>query len=253
MKNTNIVPALERGIDIVELLENNPKGLSFSEIQVKLKIPKPSLVRLLQTLLKRKYVKQYDRVYKLSLRFLSLGTSVQASLGLREIARPFMEELQKKTRETVELAVPDDEDILLIDKLESLESIRIFSKIGQKFADMHSFANGKVALAFFPEEVSGRWFNNGSLRKTTEKTNTNGLKLKKEIELIRTEKVGIDIEERRPGVFRIASPVFGHGGTFLGILAIAGPVIRLGSKEELKNTVKYYAAKISKELGCEKY
>ncbi|NVM25815.1 MAG: helix-turn-helix domain-containing protein, partial [Desulfobacterales bacterium] len=42
------VPALERALDVIDLLASNERDLSFSEILLSLNIPRPSLARILK-------------------------------------------------------------------------------------------------------------------------------------------------------------------------------------------------------------
>jgi DNA-binding IclR family transcriptional regulator len=256
MQNKSLAPALERGIDIIELIETNRDGFSFSEIYNKLKIPKPSLIRLLNILQKRKYLRVENKRYKLGLKLLSLGSAVHSSLNLREIARPFMEELLLKVNETVELEIFDEDSLLIIEKLESFDSpIRLFSKIGSRFTNLHVNAPGKVALAFLPEEISSKYLNTHNLVKQTPYTITDINKLKKELAKIKKEKVAFDFQEGRLEVSRVSSPIFNHNGEFCAAINIAGPYFRINQKNKSKfgNIVKEFASKISKELGYEKY
>lgn len=251
MKDKNLAPALERGINIIELLEKYPKGLSFSEIYMKLKIPKPSIVRFLQVLLRRKYLKQENRIYKLGLKFLSLGSEVQSSLDLREVAKPFMEELLQKIDETIELEIFDNGSLLVIEKLESSNSVRLFSKIGGRYENLHSNAPGKVVIAFLPEKESLKWIKTHSLTKLTPYTITNLEELKKELIEIKNKKIAFDFRETRLEVSRIASPLFNHNSEFVGVIDIAGTYFRINQKNKYKlgNIVKEFASKISMGLG----
>ena len=250
------VPALERGLDILALLEKNPAGLNFSGLLSGLKIPKPSLSRILLVLQQNRYIRQEDRVYKLGFKLLSLGTSVQNGFSLSKVARPHLEELLKETDETVELSILDNDCILTIDKLESFVSpIRLFSRLGGFFENVHSFAHGKVALAFIGEERAEKWINEHGLVKVTPFTITSATALKKELLRIRSGGYGSDFQEARLEVSRVAAPIFGTDKKLEGMVDVAGPFFRMNRKTKSKYAaaVKKCAGNISKELGYEKY
>lgn len=58
-----------------------------------------------------------------------------------------MQELIRKSRETVELAILDQKEIVYVDKLESDESIRLIAYIGSRYSTLHPTAVGKIFLA----------------------------------------------------------------------------------------------------------
>ncbi len=249
MQTKSPVPALERSLDILELLEKSPKGLSFTEIYTKLNIPKPSVLRILNILHQRRYVRLENRSYKLGLRLLTFGLNVQDSLDLREIARPFMEELLKETGETVELTIFDEDSLLVVDKLESFNSIHIFAKVGVRFMYQFLDVPGKIALAFLPEEKRENWFNAFRLRKPGPDTEQLIRKFRVELPKLKREKINTGVGEKRPEVFRMASPIFDHKGELAGVVDIAGPSFRLKEKNNFKSSVLKCAADISKKIG----
>ena len=249
MEAKSPVPALERSMDILELLEKSPKGLSFTEIYTKLSIPKPSALRILNILHERKYVRLENKIYKLGLKLLTFGLNVQDSLDLRDIARPYLENLLKNTGETVELFIFDEDSLLVIDKLESFNSIRIFAKVGVRFMYLHLDVPGKVALTFLTEKTRENWLKGQRLRRPGPHTEYLIDKFKTDMVKIRKEKVYADIGEVRPEVFRMASPILDHKGELVGVIDIAGPSFRLKEKNNFKSSVVKCALDISKKLG----
>ncbi|MFQ5834683.1 MAG: helix-turn-helix domain-containing protein, partial [bacterium] len=115
-----LIPAVDRVLSIIELLASEQRELSFSELSSSLNIPKPSLSRLLSNLQQRGYVSRNSvtRKYQLTLKLLTLGDRLLDRLDLREKARASMQKLMEKSKETVELAILDDKEIVYIDKHE---------------------------------------------------------------------------------------------------------------------------------------
>ena len=85
-----LVPALDRGLKILEFLAGEPAGAGAAEIAASVKLPKPSVFRMLLTLHNAGYLLKDESAgsYRLSRKMLSLGYSavdaqsiVEKSLG----------------------------------------------------------------------------------------------------------------------------------------------------------------------------
>lgn len=250
----SLVPALERGLCIIELLERGKDGLTFSEIQIKSGIPKPSLARILNILESYDFIRNsVDGKYRLGFKLLSLGYVVYSQLDLVREAKPFLVKLVELTRETTELAILDRGEILYIDKIESPEPIRLVARIGSRYKTLHCTAVGKVFLAYVEEGFLKDYLSKVGLPSFTEKTITSEEVLRRELEEIRFRGYAFDDEEVRLGVRRIASPVFGSFKGLVAVIGIAGPTFRitLDKKEELGEIVKEVAMGLSVKLGYE--
>ena len=254
MKQKN-VPAVERALNILELLGESKEPLSFTQILKQLHISKPSLSRLLCNLKERDYIQHNTttKKYGLGINLLHLGNRVLERIDIREKAQPFLRELMEKSGETVELGILDDDALLFIDKWESSKSIRLFAQVGSRFSKLHASAPGKVLLTYIPEEDFKRFIRKG-LVKVTKHTITKIGKLGEELEKIKKQGYGFDDQEVREGVRRFASPVFNHQGNLTGVVGIAGPAFRMPLKKKptLGKMVKAIAEKISKSLGYRK-
>jgi DNA-binding IclR family transcriptional regulator len=250
----SLVPGLERGLKIIELLEKKREGLTFGELLEVTGIPRPSLARILNILESYDFIRNsIDGRYRLGFKLLSLGYIVYSQLDLVREARPFLLKLVELTGETVELAVLDRGEILYIDKIESPEPIRLVARIGSRYKTLHCTAIGKVFLAYSGEEFLKDYLSKVGLPPFTEKTITSEEILRKELEEIRSRGYAFDDEEVRLGVRRIASPVFGSFKGLVAVIGIAGPTFRitLDKKEELGEIVKEVAMGLSVKLGYE--
>ncbi|TKJ45222.1 hypothetical protein CEE35_04860 [Candidatus Aerophobetes bacterium Ae_b3b] len=165
-----------------------------------------------------------------------------------------MQKLMEKSKETVELAILDDKEIVYIDKHESYESIRLVAHIGSRYSTLHPTAVGKVFLAYMSEEDFEYIIRERGLKQFTQNTITDAEKLKEELKEIRANGYAFDDQEVRLGVRRIAAPIFDHSKKIAGVIGIAGPTFRMrrGRKEELGRIVKQAAGEISNELGWDR-
>lgn len=118
-----LVPALERGLNILELLSRHPRGLQMGEMQ-ELQLPPASLYRLLTTLVELGYVIRGDGDrYRLGRKLLTLGyRSIDAS-SLVEKALPVMRELRNRTGETVMLGVLYGAEGVVVESVKSDQAV----------------------------------------------------------------------------------------------------------------------------------
>ena len=247
------VPALERGIDVVELLASSERPLSFSEILTRLGIPRASLVRILDTLLARGLIDKMKPHghYRLGMKLLYIGHRLKDKINLRSVAWSFMQQLSNMTGETVELAVLDNGQLLLIEQIEGSGEVRIFSRIGGAYPYLHAVSVGKIYLAHMVPEKRNRVLDQIGLPAVTPWTITDRESLERELREVLARGYATEDQELRTGVRRVAAPVYDHFGQVAGGLSIAAPVFRMSLTDFPKygQIVKSIAAEISKGIG----
>ncbi len=228
-KATASVPALDRGIDLLELLASADRPLSFSEILTGLGIPRASLVRILNTLLNRGLIDkmQPDGHYRLGMKLLYIGHRLKDKITLRSVAWPLMQSLSDETRETVELAVLDNGQLLLIEQIEGSGDVRISSRIGGAYPYLHAVSVGKLYLAHMEPAKRKRVLAQVGLPAVTPWTITDPEQLDKELGEILQRGYAKEDQELRTGVRRVAAPIYDHFGRVAGGLSIAAPVFRM--------------------------
>ena len=90
-KPNNLVQTIERASFILDILGQNPQGISIRELSTKIKLPKGTTHRLLSSLSYFGYVRQdpKTRNYLLGLKLVELGQLLLSQLDLRKEAEPF--------------------------------------------------------------------------------------------------------------------------------------------------------------------
>ena len=114
-KDRNFVTALARGLDILRCFGPADEYLGNAELAKRTNIPRPTVSRMTATLTQLgylRYVPQLEK-YRLGPGVLDLGYRYLASEGVRELARPFMQELADATDCMVAIGAPDLEDLFL--------------------------------------------------------------------------------------------------------------------------------------------
>ncbi len=98
-KDRNFVTALDRGLELLRAFGTGEEYLGNAELSSRTGIPRPTVSRLTYTLTQLGYLRHNIRLekYRLGPGILALGYRFLASQGIREIARPFMQQFGEAT------------------------------------------------------------------------------------------------------------------------------------------------------------
>jgi IclR family acetate operon transcriptional repressor len=250
-RKTYSVPAVQRAIDIIEYLVSTAGPRNITEVSRHLNIPKSSVFGILQTLRDNGWVEKLeDDRYALTLKLFGLGSSIIASLDLRQQVSPVLRELATQTNITGHLAVLASDEAVYIDKAEVPGAIRLTTYVGSRCA-LHSTGMGKALLAWLPESEVDRIVRARGLPAYTLKTISSPAALKSELAQVRRLGYAVSIEENEPGVCGIAAPVFDHLGHVVAAANLGGTVLQIkkGDIPMLGETVAKAAAEMSRRLG----
>jgi IclR helix-turn-helix domain/Bacterial transcriptional regulator len=147
--------SLERGLAVSGAFTPDRPALGISELARELTLTRSTTHRYVATLASLGFLDQdaSTRKYRLGPRVLDLGFSVLGSLGLREIAAPHLRRLADATGHTSNLAIRDDTDVILIDRVRGrpgrYHHLEFALHAGSRIPAYCS-ATGKVLLAFLP-------------------------------------------------------------------------------------------------------
>src|SRR5438445_7680184 len=192
----NSVPALERGLRIIELLPKSRGGMTLSQLARNLGLPKSSVHCLLHTLQTSGYVYRDSESgkYRVSLRVCGLAQMALNGIALREHAKPHMQNLVRAIRMTVHLAVLEQGACILIEKVSPPEVGRIATWTG-KHLSLHCTAVGKALAAYLPEEQLDALLREQGLLRHNDNTICSVSRLKREFATIRGRGYALDDEE----------------------------------------------------------
>ena len=222
------VPALDRSLDIIEMLSDSPQGMTLSEISKRLEVPKNAVFRITQTLQGRGYLLR-DRetmAFQLSGQWLKLATPRTPRISLPEAARPAMVALRDLTEETVQLGILSDYAGTIIDQVEGTQPLRIVVDLGLRFK-LYSNAPGKLLLAHMSDKEREKTLSKIKLVAHTSRTITSKAALLKECERIVSQGYSVDYAEANEGIHCIAAPIRNPQGEVLGAMWVSGPAKRL--------------------------
>jgi DNA-binding IclR family transcriptional regulator len=150
-------PALEKGLDVVELLAAEAAGLTAREIGARLGRTTGELFRMLLSLERRGYIRRgEDGAYVLTLRLFELAHRHPPTDRLMAAALPEMRRLAERTGQSCHLAVQDAGRILVLARVESPRPWSLLVRVGAAY-DLVTNSSGRVLLAFQPETVREAW------------------------------------------------------------------------------------------------
>ncbi|MDA7999915.1 MAG: IclR family transcriptional regulator [Alphaproteobacteria bacterium] len=146
-------PALEKGLDILELLSQHAGGMSQGEVAGALARSQSEIYRMLSTLVRRGYVVRSpsgDR-YALSLKMFSLGQRHPPIERVVETALPKMRAIARKAWQSCHLGMENNGDIVIIAAAESPGNWSLALRSGS-VVGLWNTGTGRVLAAFRSRE-----------------------------------------------------------------------------------------------------
>ena len=115
-RDPGFVHGLAKGLDVLAAFANN-ELLGNQQLVERTGFPKATVSRLTSTLVKLGYLRvdSQSRKFAVGTRLVGMGVSVQRNVGLREVARPFMERLSRETQMTVSYGTRDRLGLVFLD------------------------------------------------------------------------------------------------------------------------------------------
>lgn len=145
------VPALEKGLDILELLARQPEGLNVTSIAAGLSRSTGEMYRIIQYLEWRGYIDR-DRetdLYSLSFKVFRLAHEHPPLKSMVACAIPIMEALATEIGQSCHLVVVDRLSIVIVAQVDSPLPIRYSVRLGAQFP-IHEKSSGLLLAAFMP-------------------------------------------------------------------------------------------------------
>lgn len=247
-----VVDAVDRALAILECFSTDRPELGISEISRELGMHKSTVFRSLTSLEARGLVAKDPRTrrYTVGAKILKPAGAYLSTIDVREKAKPFMESLRSRTKETISLYVPAGDRCVCIERLESPLEIRRVIKVGDQ-VPLYLGSVGKVTLAFMPEMAQRQMLARLSGGLYTEPHPVDPQALEAELALIRRRGYAISHEERVAQVSSVSAPIFDASGDVSATLSVSGPSTRFDLERagEYAKLVGRAAEDVSRLLG----
>ena len=249
-RSYNII-ALQRGLRLLELFARAENGLSASEVAKLSSLPISTVHRFLVNLESAGFLQESGSgTYHLGIACFTLGYAAMGKLDIRRLSLRYLRELNQQTRETVHLTVRHGLTAVYVEKLDSPEPLRIYSRIGAS-VPLHCTGVGKVMLAFMPPAEQAAMLQQVEFKRLTPNTVGSLQELQVQLQRVRKNGYAWDLEEYEPHIRCIAAPICDHTGAVDAALSITGPAVRMSTTRlrQLAPLIQDAGLRISRELG----
>lgn len=210
-------PALDRGLDILELLCAQRKPQSLEQMSLVLNRSSRELLRLLNTLVSRNFVfvESASGHYALSLKMFELAHRQSVETKLVSCAIPFMHTLVEKLEQSCHLVVQQNSYLSVITQIEGPGPWNFSVKAGTTVA-VKTSASGQVLLAFAKDIQRRKLLNNQDLAQHTSCTSLSV----NDLDNIVANGYSQRVSEQISGVTSISAPIQNYSGEAVAALTI---------------------------------
>jgi len=229
-----LVESVRKGLEVMEAFTSHKPRLRLQEVASMTGQPKATAYRLLRTLMSLGYVR-YDQAAKqfyLGPRVMSLGFTVLSSLDLRELSRPYLEDLSNKTKQNVNLGILDRAEVIYVERIKKRRILNVDLFVGSRLP-AHSSSIGQAILAFLPQddlEAAIEVMLGDEV--VSAEVGPNGVKLREKLAQVRDRGYAVNDQDTYIGLRAVAAPLFGKDGKVEGAVNVAA-FSQLTSREEL--------------------
>ena len=244
---TYSIRAVDRVLDVLDVLRSRPRGASLAEVARTAGLPRSSAFRYLATLEARGYVQREapDGVYRLGSAFPAPGRR----LNLATAARPLLEELRDRFQETINLGVLDGNAVAYLGIVESPMAIRFAARPGDRNA-IHSTALGKALAAQLPDDDVRRILAAEGMAPVTAATITDAEDYLRDLAGVRRRGYALDNGENEEGGGCVAVAV--PGTEVPAAISLSAPAARLSAErvEEVAAALRETAGQLVTALDA---
>lgn len=220
--------AILRAVRIMEAIAAAEAPVQLAQICREVGLPKPTVFRILSTLEQAGLVAREpgEKRYACAERLNALAGRALLNSPNRAARRAVLEELVEQVGETCNLAIPNNNSVLYLDRVEVAWPLRVSLGAGSKLP-LYASASGKLFLSHMPKRSRERFLAVSPLIPHTPGTLVDRARLAHEFDNIRANGYAVEDEEYLSGVCCLAVPVRTVDNRLVAALAVHSPVSRL--------------------------
>ena len=216
----DFIEAIARGLDVIRAFGPGQPVMSLAGVAGASDLPRPTARRILLTLEQLGYARQVGAGgYELTPRVLDLGMSYVLSRGLWEVARPHMEALVSRTRESSSIAQLDGSDIVYVARVAVPKIVTLAVTIGTRFPAMQT-SLGKVLLAALPLTEAEQVLAEPSRSGITPRWQPDATERAAALREVRARGWALTDEQLAPGIRSVAVPLRDGDGRVIAALNV---------------------------------
>jgi IclR family pca regulon transcriptional regulator len=238
-----IVSTLVRGMKILSTFTEERPALKVSEIAEITHFDNATVFRFVYTLTQLGYLTLDgdSKRYRQAVRMLNLVLPARAGIPVRQVGVPLILELSRIVNETINLAILDGVEIVIIADAEVSYKLVYPQSIGAR-SPSYCTALGKVLLAYQPVENWDKLISKIEFIRRTENTIVDPDKFRLELEKVRKQSYATEESELIAGLNSIAVPIFARAARVVGAINISS----LSKDTLLKEEKDYFLEELNK-------
>jgi IclR family transcriptional regulator, KDG regulon repressor len=190
------------------------------------------------------------RKYTLAGKVLAWAEVYSATLDIRNLAQPYIQELKRITGETVSLYVLEGTQRVCVARLESDQNVRVVAWIGRNIP-IYAGSAGKLFLAYLSDDEREEVLQKTNLEPMTPYTITDIDELHHQAIQIKDQGYAISHREWTVDASGVAAPIFNQRDRMIAALTVSGPTQRFDSAnlEKITAACTRAALHISRLMG----
>jgi IclR family acetate operon transcriptional repressor len=250
IRATSGIHSVQRAFELLEAMADAGGTIGLSELAVRVNLPKPSVHRMIRTLVALGYVRQEpSRGYALGPRLARLVGASNRLLG--HWAAPHLQQIADELGESANLSMLEGDRIVDVSQVPGRHAMRMVSEVGG-LALPHCTASGKAMLAQLPREQALAIVRRTGMPAYTPATITDLAAYSAELDQVVQQGYATDDEEQELGVRCVAVAV--PGSPVRAAVSLSAPLTRM-SDELVRHAVpllSHAADKLATELHLDR-
>ncbi len=241
---------LEKGLAIVQFVGERGEVTAGQVVEV-FGLSRSATYRLLDRLRTGGYVQESATAgsYRLGPRMVVIGLAALNQMDLMHVAPPLLGPLALAAGETVNLAVPQGDDMVYVYQHDGPGSVKVTARLGTR-RPMNCSSLGKALLAFLPDAEREERLATMHYVRLTAHSLTTADALREELVATRSRGYAVDDIEVEDGVSCLGAPILDFRGRPVAAISIAGPAERMpGKRASVVPLLLDTAMTVSNRLG----
>jgi DNA-binding IclR family transcriptional regulator len=241
---------LEKGLAIVQFVGERGE-VTAAAVTETFGLSRSATYRLLDRLRAGGYLQESATAgcYRLGPRMVVIGLAALNQMDLMHVAPPLLGPLAQAAGETVNLAVPQGDEMIYVYQHDGPGSVKVTARLGTR-RPMNCTSLGKAYLAFLPEAEREDRLARMTYVRLTARSLLTAAALRPELLATRDRGWALDDVEVEEGVSCVGAPILDFRGRPVAAISIAGPAERMpGKRPIIVPLLQRTATAISNRLG----
>jgi DNA-binding IclR family transcriptional regulator len=251
-----LVPALMRGLQVLQSLSGGARGLSLSELAEAIGVTRSSAYRLVYTLDHMGFLKSdsQTKTYALGPQALRIGYAYLKSRDLVAVAAPHLEHLRDVTGWSAHLGELQGRDVVYLARIATRRSVASNVQVGARLP-AHATAMGRVLLAALPDSEIRALYRGRTLQSYSAQTPATVEALLAQLKVDRSNGFVLQDSGFEAGVASVAAPIRDVAGEIVAAINVSAVTILTREGElhgVLKTEILKAAEALSRDLGADR-